>query len=146
MIETGASKNDLPAIGHKRHGVVTGALADAIGRDQLGLRINRHERPLVAQAAAVVTLLKVHLLLADIGPDFVNLDPLAGQVPHLLIGERSTAGPDLDHKAHDRIPVSIGHPLGGADRIALDQAADDLGTAGERGAVHGTFLNRLYAV
>ena len=76
----------------------------------------------------------------DKRPDFVALNAAAIEVAHLLIGERSAACPDLDHKPHDRVAVSIGHPLGGADRIALDQAVDDLGAAGERGAVHDTFL------
>jgi hypothetical protein len=33
--------------------------------------------------------------------------------------------------------VCAGHPLGAADRIALDQAVDDLNPATERNAVHG---------
>jgi hypothetical protein len=35
-----------------------------------------------------------------------------------------------------------GHPLGAANRIALDQAVDDLDPAGERYAVHGLHLQR----
>ncbi len=35
--------------------------------------------------------------------------------------------------------MRIGHAFGGADRIALDQAIDDLGSAGERSSVHGTY-------
>ena len=31
--------------------------------------------------------------------------------------------------------MGVGHPLSGANGIALDQTVDDLGTAGERGAV-----------
>ncbi len=78
----------------------------------------------------------MHLLLADVRPNFVNLDPLARQVPHLLVGERSAAVPDLDHQTHDRVAVGIGHALRGADGIALDQTIDDLGPAGEWRAVH----------
>jgi len=80
----------------------------------------------------------MRLLHAAKRPDFVALDASAIEISHLLIGEHSAAGPDLDHKPHDRISVRIRHPFGGADRIALDQAIDDLGTAGEREAVHGS--------
>ena len=45
---------------------------------------------------------------------------------------------DLDHKPHDRVAVRIGHPFGGADRIAPDQGDNHLGSAGKRQAVHGT--------
>jgi hypothetical protein len=37
-------------------------------------------------------------------PDFVALNAPAIEVAHLVIGERSAAGPDLNHKPHDRIP------------------------------------------
>jgi hypothetical protein len=42
----------------------------------------------------------------------------------------------LDHQAHDGVAVRIRHAFSGADRIALNQAIDDLGPAGERQAVH----------
>jgi hypothetical protein len=35
----------------------------------------------------------------------------------LVIGKRGAAGPDLNHEAHNRIPVRVGHALGRADRI-----------------------------
>ncbi len=70
------------------------------------------------------------LLHLHIGPDFVALDALAGKVLHLLIVELFAAGTDLNHEAHDRIPVRIGHALGGTDRIAFYKGSDDLGTAG----------------
>jgi len=37
----------------------------------------------------------------------------------------------------DRVAMRSGHPLRAADRVALDQAVDDLDAAGERCAVHG---------
>ena len=75
------------------------------------------------------------LLHLHVGPNFVALDALAGKILHLLIVELFAAGPDLDHEAHDRIPVGIRHPLGGTDRIALNQGSDDLSAAGERKTV-----------
>jgi hypothetical protein len=38
--------------------------------------------------------------------------------------------------ARSLLPVSAGHSLGAADRIALDQAADDLDSTAKRNAVH----------
>jgi hypothetical protein len=54
----------------------------------------------------------VGLLDLHIRPDFVALNALAGQIPHLLIVKGGAAVSDLDHQAHDRVAVSVGHPLG----------------------------------
>jgi hypothetical protein len=78
----------------------------------------------------------MRLLHLRIGPDFVHLNAVAGKVLHLLVMELFAAGPDLNHETHDRIPVGIGHPLGGTDGIALSQGPDDLSAAGERTTVH----------
>jgi hypothetical protein len=71
------------------------------------------------------------------------LNALAIQVPHLIIGERGAAIPDLDHQPHDGVAVRISHPLGGPDRIAFNQGAYDLGPAGERKTVHGQSPNLM---
>ena len=47
-----------------------------------------------------------------------------------------------DEKPTNSVPVRAGHPLRRADRITLDQAADDLGAAGEGYAVHGLVSSR----
>ncbi len=73
------------------------ALADPVGRYKLRIGVNRDERPLVAQPLAIVAPRKVHLLLADVGPDFVALNTAAAEIAHLVIGKRGTAGPHLDH-------------------------------------------------
>jgi hypothetical protein len=69
-------------------------------------------------------------------PDFVALNAPAIEIAHSFIMERGAAGPDLDHKPHDRIAVSVGHPFGGADRISFDKTINYLSAAGERKAVH----------
>jgi hypothetical protein len=38
----------------------------------------------------------MRLLLADVGPYFVNLDPATGKIAHLLVHHRVTARADLD--------------------------------------------------
>jgi hypothetical protein len=78
----------------------------------------------------------VRLLLPDICPNLVNLDATARQLAHLLVHELRATLTNLDQQAADRVAVRPGHPLGAADRIALDQAVDDLDAAGERYAVH----------
>jgi hypothetical protein len=78
----------------------------------------------------------VALLLADLSPDLINLDPATGELAHLLIHELRAAAAYFDEKAADRIAVRPGHPLGAADRISLDQAIDDSDTTGKRYAVH----------
>lgn len=120
----------LGKIRHEGHGSLTGLLADAVGRDQLGIRINRHKRPLVADLGAVRKARNVRLLHSAERPDFVALDAAAIEVVHGFIMDSGAAGPDLDHKPQDRIAVCVSHPLGGADRITLDQGADHLGSAG----------------
>lgn len=86
------------------------------------------------------------LLHAAKRPNFVASDAATIEIAHSVIVDGRAAGPDLDHKPHDRIPVGVGHPFCGADRIALDQAIDDLRSAGERRSVYDAITNRLYAV
>jgi len=86
------------------------------------------------------------LILAEIGPNLVNLDSTAGQIAHLLVHEVRTAIADLDQQAADRVAVRVGHSLRAPDRISLDKAVDNLDAAGERNAVHGVYFQSLYAV
>ena len=72
------------------------------------------------------------LLLTDVGPNLVNLDPAAGKLAHSLVHELRAAVTYFDEKAADRVAMRTGHPLGAADRITLDQAVDDLNPARER--------------
>jgi hypothetical protein len=93
--------------------------------------------PLIADARLVVFLGDLALLLADIRPNFVHLNALAGQITHLFVQKTFAAVPDIDHEAHDRVAVRVGHTFGRADRIAFHQGSDDLGLASEGKAIHG---------
>jgi len=62
------------------------------------------------------------------------------QGAHLLIQQLGAALTNLDQQAADRVAVRAGHPFCAADRIALDQAVDDLNPAAERNAVHGVCI------
>ncbi len=112
------------------------ALADPVSRDKLGVGIKSDERPLIADARPGHPARYVGLLYPHERPYFVDLDALAGQAPHLLIGERSAAFPDLDQQPANGIAVRIGHALGRSDRIALNQTAYDLGSARKWKAIH----------
>ena len=86
------------------------------------------------------------LLLGDVGPNLVNLDPAARQLAHLFTHKLGATFANLDQQPADRVTVRSSHPLRAADRIALDQAVNDLDPAGERNAVHGASPVSLYAV
>jgi hypothetical protein len=129
-------RQPLGKIGHEGYGVRARSLADAECRNQLRLGIERNEGPHIAEAAAVILAGKASLLLADIGPNLIDLDAAARKLAHLFVHELRAAVANLDQQPHDRVAVRPGHPLGAADRIALDQAVNDLDAAGERYAVH----------
>jgi hypothetical protein len=78
----------------------------------------------------------VALLLADVSPNLVNLDTAAGKLAHLLIHEPCATVADFDQQPTDCVAVRARHPFGAADRVALDQAIDDLGAAAEWHAIH----------
>ena len=61
------------------------ALADAVARDQLSVGIERDESPQIAEPAAIVLRRKVRLLLPDIRPNLIHLNPAARQLAHLLV-------------------------------------------------------------
>lgn len=63
------------------------------------------EGPHVADARAVILASDACLLLADIGPDFIDLDALAVRIAHLFIGERGASLADLHQQTHDRVAV-----------------------------------------
>jgi hypothetical protein len=82
-------------IGHERHGGLARALAHAVSRDQLGIRVNRHKRPLIADLGPIGKAWNVCLLHPAKRPDFIALNALTIEIAHLLIGGRCAAGPDL---------------------------------------------------
>ena len=77
------------------------------------------------------------LLLADVGPQLVQLDHVHRQAPHHFVMQGSAASPDPGAKPHDRIPVDASQPPSqppdAADAHALGQGGNDgdLPIAGE---------------
>jgi hypothetical protein len=77
------------------------------------------------------------LLLADVGPQLVQLDTADTKPDHYAVVQLGASAPDTSTKAHDRIAMNASDPLDGADRHALGEGGDDfnLPVAGED--VHG---------
>jgi hypothetical protein len=82
------------------------ALADCVSRNQFGVSIQRHKHPGIANLVRVVNF-NVALFLADEAPDFVALNPLAVQVPHLRVHERYAAFASEYQQAQNRIAVQL---------------------------------------
>jgi hypothetical protein len=55
-------------------------LADPIGRNQLRLRIECDEGVLITKPTRIVERRHVTLLLSDVGPNLINLNPAAGKL------------------------------------------------------------------
>jgi hypothetical protein len=62
---------------------------------------------LIAYPPWIVERRHVPLLLPDLGPDFVNLDPATAHLTHLLIHQVRAAFANLDKQAVDRIPMCV---------------------------------------
>ena len=101
--------------------MLAGPLSDAVGWDQLSFGVDRNKGPLVAKAMPIIAGLQVHLLLANIGPDFVALNAMAIEVAHLVVGKCGAAGSDLHQQTHDRVAMRVGHSFGRTDRVTLDK-------------------------
>jgi hypothetical protein len=73
-------------------------------------------------------------------PDFVNLNPLTGQVPHGLIKELGTGRAKLDQKLQDGMLSRAGYTNRGVDRALLDEASNYLSPSGCIHPVHVSIM------
>lgn len=107
-------------------------------RHQLGIRTQCGPRPNVAIAKLTFLGLR-HVLFLGIakGPDFVALEPLAGEIPQgfILIGHAGC--PNLGQELNHGVLGYAGHADGGPDGIAFNKASEDLGAALGIQFVHG---------
>jgi hypothetical protein len=97
------------------------ALANAKRRHQLGFRVNRNVNPLVAKLRRV-SASHVPALLADVAPDFVNLQIPGAEVLHLRIHQSCAALSGHDEQAHDCVAIQPCEALCTADRAPLKKA------------------------
>ena len=94
--------------------------------DQLGLRFNRRERPNVAAYSGFQLLFRnVLLLAADETPDFVNLDPLRGNVAYNAVLIVGTGRADAHQQAKNRAFRHARHADCRPNGAAFDQCRDD---------------------
>src|SRR5208337_1063238 len=92
-------------------------------RNQLCFRINRAERPNVAELRVVINS-QVPLLFPDEAPHLVELEVATLQVAHLRIHQGSATLTDSHTESHNRVPVDSGYALNRADAGTFGQCAD----------------------
>lgn len=102
-------------------------------RNQLSFRINRNERPNIADPERTFHFGRHVLFLGvTVGLDFVDLEAIAIQVSHrqvLIFGASlANVGQQLD----DGVLGNAGHADGGTDRASFDQSRDDRDTLLDR--------------
>ena len=104
---------------HKIAGVLDGSLADPKRCDQLGVGINRHKHPLIADLGFAIANMALFLLY--VGPYFVALNVAAAEVAQPGVEQPLTARPDHFKQSQNRVAVESGEPFGAADRAALNE-------------------------
>lgn len=65
------------------------------------------------------------LLLADVRPKFVALDPANAEANHQAVMQFGAPASNAGCEPHDGVPVDSGHSLGCPDRHALGEAGDE---------------------
>jgi hypothetical protein len=110
-------------------------------RNQLRVRVDSNPRPNVSAYPVPLNLLHRDVLLfaADKRPDFVSLNPLAGEITHSAVHEADAALAEFHQELRNGVLRNAGHADGRADRVPLDQASDDLCTAVGIKAVHADY-------
>jgi hypothetical protein len=121
---------------HKGPSIFKVAGANAVADRKLCVRIEGYPRPDVAPPLLGVLDGDVALLRADERPNLVHLHLLTGKVAHgaVLVDAASLA--QVDQQLDDGVLRHASHADGGADAVALDQAADDLLPLLCRQAIH----------
>src|SRR5665213_3943441 len=117
-------------------GVLSVALAGAIGDDRAGGRGEGNEGILIAGHSQVFAT-DVFLLAADKCPQLVQLQPANAQAVHGAVMKGSAASADANTKAHDGVAVNARKALNGADAHALGESGDDLDLLVAGKVVHG---------
>ena len=103
-------------ISNKHFGVVGVTLADDERQNQLGIRVQRDERPDIAVAAGGFCAVA---LCANESPNLVNLNVGAIQAAHFLVLDFRAGVTDANAKPHDGITMNTGDALNSTDADAL---------------------------
>ena len=113
--------------GHVLHevvGVNGGPVADAIADDQLGVGVDSRPRPDIAPFASL-SLGHVLGLRADEAPDFIALNPLALEAPHMGVVVGGACRSEVAEQLFDGHPSHARHAGGAAQAVPFDQGGDD---------------------
>jgi len=111
-------------IQHECLRVGAGTFADKIGRNELGVGIERDENPLVAKVCRVV-FSNLPSLLHQEAPNFVTLNVTAGQLAHLFVRHFVAALASQYQQAHDCVAIQAGEPFRGTNP-ALTEVSEPL--------------------
>ena len=93
-----------PTIAHKGLGVLAGTLADQERGNQLLVRVQSDEDPLVPEVCRIV-LSAIACFFHQECPDFIALDTAARQLAHLFVHQLFAAFASDHQQPHDGVPV-----------------------------------------
>lgn len=96
------------------------ALANCVRRNQFCVGINRHEDPSIPYFWRVLCFYMTLFLLAE-RPDFIRLNPFAGQVLHLGFHQSYATFASQHQQTHNRIAVQSGDPFSTPNAGSFDQ-------------------------
>ena len=113
--------DSAPNVTHESLRVLAGSLADQERGNQLRVRIQSDENPLVAKLCRIV-LADMPRLLHQEGPYFIVLDTAAGKLTHLFVHQLLAAFASENQKPHDGIAVQAREAFCGSDRAAFKKA------------------------
>ncbi len=103
----------------------SGALADVVGGNQLGLLVNGNENPLIADLQGFALSDASRLLLHE-APNLVDLKVSRAQIAHRGVHQAGTALTGDQEQTHDGIAVESCQSLCAADRAPLKQTLNCL--------------------
>jgi hypothetical protein len=106
-------------------GIVPRPSANMEAGNEFRIGIERNERVRIAELATIHKLRCPFLFHAHERPQFIQLEPLAVEVPHFTIHQFRAGVPDTNHEPHDRIAVDAGHPFDATKAVALYQSRND---------------------
>jgi hypothetical protein len=110
-----------PNVAHEGLGVLAGSFANQERGNQLRVRVQSDENPLVAKLCRI-TLADVPRLLHQERPNFIALKTAAGQFAHLFVHQLLAAFAREYQQAHDGVSVQSGESFRGANRAAFKKA------------------------
>jgi hypothetical protein len=100
----------IPEVAHEGLRVRAGSFAYQERGNQLRVRVQSNENPLVAEVSGIV-LSDVARFFHQESPDFIALDTAAGQLAHLAIHQSLRAFASKDKQPHDRVAVESREPF-----------------------------------